>query len=596
MTRPRLNPYITVSAWLLSTSVQAVTLSLSPTTAVDPVIGQPFVVDLRASGLEGNASLGNYDLNINFETENFGLTTDGVVFGDQLQLSGVDSLSDVRISNGQVSLAEVSLNDAAILEAQQADSFTLATLNFTPNATGNTTLNITDATFGTQNGEELGVALPDAINVIVQPRKNTKINDLQRSTGVALRNVCSSLNVLEESQTSYGANEIDLQRIACQVYSTQDPNDLQNIAGEETFAPASLSIKTTTQQAQSIKTHLSNRRQGANGFNTQNLKFVHNGELLSLAALGLAGAIGGSAGDEDEGLGLSERLGGFINATAQFGEFDASSREDALNFNREEVLLGVDYRLTDQWIAGVAAGYTYYNANFQRLATVAGGSVKSDGYSGSVYSTYYIDDFYIDGLFSYTRGNNDVRRRILLNDNPNFQKVDRTAHSTSESDQYQTTLNIGTKFYQGGLTYNPYLRMTYLDLTIDSYTEKGAKGLNLKVAEQHVDSFETVLGGQISYAWSQSFAVLIPHIRAEWHHEFLENERTIKTRLIAAPLDPQNILSVRSDRPDRDFASLGVGVDAVFRNSISASLTYQTVLGQQNVESHAFTAGVRMAF
>ena len=586
--------FIAITTSVLTPSVYAVTLGFSPTDPdANASVGTPYSVDLTVSGLDGAVALGDYDLNVGFQTDNVSLTVNDVVLGNQLQLSEVESLSDISIENGQLNLSEVSLNDAAILSAEQADNFTLGTLTFTPTTTGDSALGISVNALADQNGESLGLPDIESGSISVNPniRNNSNLTDSQKDTGLGLLNVCNGLNRIE----SLTGEQQELRAVACAISGNTQENghDLQNIAAEETFAAASMAIKTASVQSSAITTQLSNRRLGINGFRAKNFKLVQNGELLSLAALGLAGAMGGAAGDDEGSSAMSERLGGFVNASANFGEMDASSREDAFNFNREEVIVGLDYLFSEQWVAGAALGYAYYNANFQKSALVAGGSTKAHNYSASLYSSYYIGDFYIDGVATYTRSDIAIQRKISLTDNG--LNINTAAQSSPESDQFAVSLGIGHLFHNSGVDFGPYLRLAYLNLDIDQYREKGASnGLNLAVANQQVESLESVLGAQISYAWSQSFGVLTPQISVDWHHEFMEDQRVVKTSYVVDP--NRNNLPTTSDSPDRDFASLSVGVNAVFRHSLQAALTYQTVLGQHNVESHAFTAGIRLAF
>jgi len=50
---------------------------------------------------------------------------------------------------------------------------------------------------------------------------------------------------------------------------------------------------------------------------------------------------------------------------------------------------------------------------------------------------------------------------------------------------------------------------------------------------------------------------------------------------------------VFTDAPDRNFFNIGVGLSATFRGGVSAFVSYETVLGLENITRHSVTMGVR---
>ncbi len=133
-------------------------------------------------------------------------------------------------------------------------------------------------------------------------------------------------------------------------------------------------------------------------------------------------------------------------------------------------------------------------------------------------------------------------------------------------------------------------------MDVDSYRERGAEasGLNLDVDSQTWRSLTSVVGMQLSYAMSSSYAVWLPQARVGWVHQF-ENDATLMQA--AYVNDPNgNILSANTDNPDRDCFELGLGVSAVFQGGMQAFLNYDTLLGFRNLKDHLFTLGVRWEF
>ncbi len=58
----------------------------------------------------------------------------------------------------------------------------------------------------------------------------------------------------------------------------------------------------------------------------------------------------------------------------------------------------------------------------------------------------------------------------------------------------------------------------------------------------------------------------------------------------------QNVLKIRNDKPDRDFAVIGIGISGVFQGGLQVFTAFETLLAQEDTSSHKFTAGFRLAF
>ena len=119
--------------FLLAAQAGAVSLSLEPTTSTAGV-GDSISLDLRIAGLGNHTSdsLGDFDIEIAYDST--ALTFEGYSLagnlGDLSLFEAID-YSYGGYAPGSVGLTEVSLLSSLELDAIQADSFTLATLDFT---------------------------------------------------------------------------------------------------------------------------------------------------------------------------------------------------------------------------------------------------------------------------------------------------------------------------------------------------------------------------------------------------------------------------------------------------------------------------------
>jgi outer membrane autotransporter protein len=266
--------------------------------------------------------------------------------------------------------------------------------------------------------------------------------------------------------------------------------------------------------------------------------------------------------------------------------------------------VGFDYRLTDSFILGLAFSYQTTDADLD----ASSGSVDTKSYNLSVYTTYYISAFYMDGIVTYGWNDYDIDRNIRYsvpesdeNNQPTggTTTVNQTAKGDTDGRQFSFGFGAGYDFNVSGVTFGPFARLNYIRLDIDGYQEEiddedAGFGWALDVDSQDVESLISVLGGQVSYAISMGFGVLLPQVRFEWQHELADDSRTITARFVHDPGFPERTpINYRTDDPDRDFFNVGGGLSATFRGGISAFVYYETVLDLDDVTAHNVVLGVR---
>jgi outer membrane autotransporter protein len=375
---------------------------------------------------------------------------------------------------------------------------------------------------------------------------------------------------------------------------------LQQIATEEFAATESMATEINVNQAGNVLTRLVELRSSVRGFSLAGLDYPGKTRTFAEDSLDFypaAGQRGGAAGGDEPG----GRLGAFINGSYSTGDRDDTVWTNEFDFDTYGLTGGIDYRFTDNLVFGVALSYHDVDADFDDKPTVSGGSVDADGWGGFLYGTWYSDRFYVDGLAGYAKTDYDTKRKIFIPNNNASNplisgNIDETAKGSPDSDDYTLGVGAGYRLGQGALSYGPYARVTYYEVDIDDYQEKGAEasGLNLKVDGQNWESLTSVLGAQVSYAFSQSFGVLVPQGQVGWVHEFENDSEEFSAVYVDDPR--QNQLRAETNDPDRDYFELGLGVSAVFKRGTQAFVYYDTVLGFDDVTDHIFTVGGRMEF
>lgn len=376
---------------------------------------------------------------------------------------------------------------------------------------------------------------------------------------------------------------------------------VQTVANEELAATKSMTTEMAAGQANSAIARLyavrSGVRFGVAGLGIDGFDALAEMDPRARAELGLRG---GAAGDE----GLSP-WGFFINGHYGFGERDETSKENGFDFDHFGLTAGIDYQINDELVLGGMLSYGEVDSDFDKSAAVPGGGVDADNWGIGVYGTYYRDNYYVDGLIGYNRVDYDIKREILLRLGPTpgpdvgiTSDERRTAKGSTESDDFSVSVGGGMDFADGSISYGPFARLSYVNASVDGYSESGAFGLNLTVDDVEWESLTSVIGGRIGASLSRSWGVLVPQVRLGWVHEFMNDSEDIKAVYTVDPNKDrsQNTLVAITDDPDRDYFELGLGVSAVLRGETQVFFDYETLLGHKHVEDHVFTAGVRSAF
>jgi len=342
---------------------------------------------------------------------------------------------------------------------------------------------------------------------------------------------------------------------------------------------------------------------------------IRNGARATAGGLSLAmndtPVIGGNAGDEGDGLGW----GWFLNGAYGFGDRDSTSRENQYDYDSYGATLGFDFMFDSGLVAGVAFGYSDYEVDFDDVKSsvadndltskVSGGGFDTDGYSLSGYLIGDIGRFYLDGLVSYGVNDFETKRVVKYfgaDDGSGRGQnlvINRVMSGSTDSETFALGASTGTSFELGAFDLGVDLGVSYLDITVDGYTEKDSAvngGLNLAYEDQDIDSLQSTLGAQLTRVFSVSSGVIVPYIRADWIHEFKNDARTVEARYAAHVTGDTFSLNVGSDKPDSDYYSLGMGVSSVFSNNIQAFIDYRTALGLSKVSANLITVGIRGSF
>jgi outer membrane autotransporter protein len=301
-----------------------------------------------------------------------------------------------------------------------------------------------------------------------------------------------------------------------------------------------------------------------------------------------AGRGGGASADNS----IVNQLGVYINGHTSWEEYHEQGLNPGFKIFNSKVTAGVDHRFSDYFIAGLSASYINSDNQFKNGA----GDIDVDGYSFAIYGSFNPNEyFFIDGSFGYADQRHSISRNIV------FTGANQRTDADVDSDTFSAGLTTGYNFYVGGWTITPTARWMYRNIQLDKYTEAmlnptaAGGSLGLAVGSQEYESITGNFGTQISYAWNQSWGVLIPTFSAEYVYEFQDNSEKVKARFINAP-GGTGVFSIENSSRDSDYAAISAGFSAQFIHNISAFVMYEKLLGLKSITSDSLSMGVRLEF
>ncbi|MDY6946546.1 MAG: autotransporter outer membrane beta-barrel domain-containing protein [Pseudomonadota bacterium] len=433
--------------------------------------------------------------------------------------------------------------------------------------------------------------------------------DLQRQAGYAVQGMCSSL-AAEGGMRLTGAKQDLFLRCnemveTARLFQGSQPvtgRDLgyaergqllaavQQVSGEELAAQGVLSTQVSSGQFSNIGGRLTALRMGSNR-----------------QRLG-----GGASADEQAGSAEQSRVGWFLESSYGFGDHDQTASEDAFDYDSMSFTTGTDYNF-GSGVVGISLGYDRYQADFDTALFVTGGDVKVDGISGSLFAGYFGEGWTLSGIASYGSLESDVTRRVVY-DSANAACTAcgslRNMTGSPDGSYVALGLTIGYEFNIGGWDLTPSVSGSYRDVDIDGYEEadQAGGGLALRYDDQRIESTRSIVGLTLSRPISRSFGVLVPSLRAEWHHEFEDDTRAVRAKyvledtLLTGASNSRDFgcaiscFTMLTDAADADYAIASVGVSATFPRRVQLYVFYEALLGTANVSGNSIAAGLRGQF
>lgn len=289
---------------------------------------------------------------------------------------------------------------------------------------------------------------------------------------------------------------------------------------------------------------------------------------------------GGGLDGQTATLGEDEKIGMFLIAGGRFGEFDGRTNRPRVDLGSAGVMAGVDYRFGPGTLVGVMGGYDTSDARL----TPNSQQSHVNSWFGGAYGALAIGPAYVDLHASYGTTDYDLFRRISIS------TFNAESRAKTGSNQWMLAGTAGLSFQPSGFEIEPYAGARYVSLDLDAFTE-GGNIAALSIDDIDMESLQSIAGLRVGANIPAGSASLRPSIRAEWRHEF-END---DPRLITGSFGGAAPFAFTTTPLAADYAVVGAGFSVSGGGPLAFGADYT---GQffGGYEVHALTGGLRLTF
>lgn len=244
---------------------------------------------------------------------------------------------------------------------------------------------------------------------------------------------------------------------------------------------------------------------------------------------------------------------------------------------------GLDRQLTEEWIVGLAGGYSIGNIDYRNSQDTS--QIKSTQFSS--YASREGESWQLDTVFTLALFNHETDRFVNVDTVNDHLKADFDGHEISV---------YGEASYHAlhwkGWGISPLAALKLSHLTLDRYTESGGSSA-LSYQKQRLESCQGSLGIKASTSLcqtEQSYAKV--ELRGRWLHEFGDTRSHVSAAFASLPSATFDITD--ADLP-RDSLQLGVGYEAQCNKHIQCYLGYDLRFNNED-NAHIATALVRLSW
>ncbi len=268
--------------------------------------------------------------------------------------------------------------------------------------------------------------------------------------------------------------------------------------------------------------------------------------------------------------------------SVSLGDSDSRNGESAFDYATVSLTAGLDYRLTDTLIGGLAVGYSRDRSDIGDSGTTS----LNEAMSATLYGLYQPGGgFFVDGLVGV--GLLDFSSLRITSSTGAEAEADRSGRQVFAA----VTGGYDTRY--GDLSLSTYGRLAASRSILDSVAENGADWENALLGRQQVDSLTATLGLAIGYDIDLDDLVLTPELTLDFSHDMLDTSETVVTYAEDGwPID----YVIPGSTTDRDRLTVGFGMTLASGRAGTLSGRYSATIDRDGLASQRFNVNLSKVF
>jgi outer membrane lipase/esterase len=261
-----------------------------------------------------------------------------------------------------------------------------------------------------------------------------------------------------------------------------------------------------------------------------------------------------------------------------YGSFDHSDTTGGSDNRLNTIVAGIDMKISEQMLAGVAFGYTENKASF---GNNAGGfnldEATLTGYVGYGSGPWYVGATLGGGNLDYR----NIRRTFSLGAST------RTENGGTQGTHLMARLLGGYWFNtKNTWIHGPFARLTYQQAKVDGWSESGTSSSAMTFDSQKRNSTVSSLGWQTSGV----IGIVRPFGRVTWEKDYNSDDRSVRAGLVSMP----GTFGVPVYKTDDNYVLFDVGASADLGSKLVGFISINATAAKSDGNYQAVTVGVRM--
>jgi uncharacterized protein with beta-barrel porin domain len=246
----------------------------------------------------------------------------------------------------------------------------------------------------------------------------------------------------------------------------------------------------------------------------------------------------------------------FAKGFGVWGDRNGDSDIAGYQYNIYGLAGGVDKLVSENTLFGLSVGGSWANVDYSQPGT----SANIDSAVCSLYGSYFMDDWHLGLTLGYGHSWYDSQRGIPF--------IGRHADSDHQGNAYSAAVELGNNFGGTSMILEPVVGLGYTVVQEESYKEKGADALNLKVDSDTTDGIYSKLGIRLAKELKNQNMTLVPNVRAFWIHDFADRVELSSSFIGGGSFTTEGL------DPVHDMFNIGAGLNVYYNKNLRLFVDY----------------------